>query len=151
MSDSVTPWTVARQALLTIGILQAWILEWVDMPSSRGSSQPKDQTQFSRTAHPECTKSESPEIHLEVFFNNLLGSVLYTAKFERHLYVCDSFFQILITGDNKACSFHCAALLKNLKLSTERWVSRCWYQSPAWDCDQRWSRNLASKAANCKN
>ena len=26
------------------GILQAWILEWVAMPSSRGSSQPRDQT-----------------------------------------------------------------------------------------------------------
>ena len=30
------------------GILQARILEWVAMPSSRGSSQPKDQTQASR-------------------------------------------------------------------------------------------------------
>ena len=26
------------------GILQAWILEWVAMPSSRGSSQPRDRT-----------------------------------------------------------------------------------------------------------
>ena len=31
------------------GILQARILEWVAMPSSRGSSQPKDQTQVSCT------------------------------------------------------------------------------------------------------
>ena len=30
------------------GTLQARILEWVAMPSSRGSSQPKDQTQASR-------------------------------------------------------------------------------------------------------
>ena len=29
------------------GILQARILEWVAMPSSRGSSQPGDRTQFS--------------------------------------------------------------------------------------------------------
>ena len=29
------------------GTLQARILEWVAMPSSRGSSQPKDQTPFS--------------------------------------------------------------------------------------------------------
>ena len=29
------------------GILQAIILEWVAMPSSRGSSQPRDQTQVS--------------------------------------------------------------------------------------------------------
>ena len=29
------------------GILQARILEWVAMPSSKGSSQPRDQTQVS--------------------------------------------------------------------------------------------------------
>ena len=33
----VTPWTVAHQAPLSTGILQARILEWVTMPSSRGS------------------------------------------------------------------------------------------------------------------
>ena len=46
----VTPWTVARQAPLSMEILQARILEWVGMPSSRGSSQPRDQTQVSHTA-----------------------------------------------------------------------------------------------------
>ena len=35
------PWTVAHQAPLCLGILQARILEWVSMPSSRGSSQPR--------------------------------------------------------------------------------------------------------------
>ena len=35
------------QAPLWMGILQAGILEWVSMPSSRGSSQPRDQTQVS--------------------------------------------------------------------------------------------------------
>ena len=34
-----TPWTVALQARLS-WILQARILEWVAMPSSRGSSDP---------------------------------------------------------------------------------------------------------------
>jgi len=38
-----TPWTVAYQAPLSIGILQARILEWVAMPSSRASSRPRDQ------------------------------------------------------------------------------------------------------------
>ena len=37
-----TPWTVACQAPLSMGILQARVLEWVAMPSSRGSSQPRD-------------------------------------------------------------------------------------------------------------
>ena len=38
-----TPWTVAYQAPLSIGILQARILEWVAMPSSRASSRPRHQ------------------------------------------------------------------------------------------------------------
>ena len=50
VSDSAPLWTVARQAPLSMGILQTRILEWVAMPSSRGSSQPKDQTQVSCTA-----------------------------------------------------------------------------------------------------
>ena len=39
-----TPWTVARQAPLSMGIFQARILEWVAMPSSRGSSKPRSPT-----------------------------------------------------------------------------------------------------------
>ena len=80
MSDSfATPWTLfslsgssvcgisqakilkvkEAQSCLTIcdpmdytvhGILQARILEWVSFPSSRGSSQPRDQTQVSHIA-----------------------------------------------------------------------------------------------------
>ena len=41
----VIPWTVARQAPLSMGILQAGLLEWVAMPFSRGSSQTRDWTQ----------------------------------------------------------------------------------------------------------
>ena len=37
--------TAARQAPPSMVILQARILEWVAMPSSRGSSQPRDWTQ----------------------------------------------------------------------------------------------------------
>ena len=46
----VTPWTAACQAALSMGILQARILEWVAMPSSMGSFQPRDQTQVSHIA-----------------------------------------------------------------------------------------------------
>ena len=46
----VTPRTVAHQAPLSEVILQARILEWVAMPSSRRFSQPRDQTQGSSTA-----------------------------------------------------------------------------------------------------
>ena len=40
-----TPWTVAHQAPLPMEFFQTRIPEWAAMPSSRGSSQPKDQTQ----------------------------------------------------------------------------------------------------------
>ena len=43
-----TLWTVAHQAPLSMGILQARILEWVAMPLSMGSSQPSDQTCVSK-------------------------------------------------------------------------------------------------------
>ena len=42
-----TPWTVACQAPQSMKILQTRMLEWVDLTSSRGSSQPRDQTQVS--------------------------------------------------------------------------------------------------------
>ena len=45
-----TPWIVAHQAPLSMGIFQERTLEWVAMPSSRGSSQPRDWTQVSRIA-----------------------------------------------------------------------------------------------------
>ena len=51
MSDSLpTPWCVAHKAPLYMGFLQARILEWAAMPSSRGSSQPGGQTQVSLIA-----------------------------------------------------------------------------------------------------
>ena len=43
----VTPWTVACLAPMSIGILQARIVEWVSMPSSWGPSWPRDLTYFS--------------------------------------------------------------------------------------------------------
>ena len=46
MSDSVRPHVL----YYVHGILQARILEWVAIPFSRGSSQPRDQTQVSRIA-----------------------------------------------------------------------------------------------------
>ena len=46
-SSFATPWTVFLEASSVHGIFQAIILEWVAMPSSRGSSWPKDWTGIS--------------------------------------------------------------------------------------------------------
>ena len=39
-----TLWTIARQAPLSMGFSGKWQLQWVAMPSSRGSSQPRDRS-----------------------------------------------------------------------------------------------------------
>ena len=44
------PWTVAHQVPLSAEILQAKAMDWVAMPSSRASSQPRDLTQVSHIA-----------------------------------------------------------------------------------------------------
>ena len=43
----VTLWTVAHQVSLSMGILQARILEWIALPPSKGSFQPRDQIRIS--------------------------------------------------------------------------------------------------------
>ena len=50
MSFLATPCTVAHEAPHPLGFFQARILEWIAMPSSRGSSQPRDRTQASHIA-----------------------------------------------------------------------------------------------------
>ena len=40
----VTPWTLTHQATLSLGIIQARILEWVAISFFRGSFQPRDRT-----------------------------------------------------------------------------------------------------------
>ena len=58
------------QDILSMGILQARILEWVAMPSSRGSSQPRDCTQVSCIAgglFPIRATREALNILLETF------------------------------------------------------------------------------------
>ena len=53
-----------RRVLLVHGILQARILEWVAIPFSSGSSQPRDRTQVSDTAGGSFTIWASREAHI---------------------------------------------------------------------------------------
>ena len=52
------------------GILQARILEWVAFPSSKGSSQPRDQTQVPRTAGRFSTSWATREAHVPLYVVN---------------------------------------------------------------------------------
>ena len=65
----VTPWNVAHQAPLSMEILQARILEWIAMPSSRGSSQPSDRTCISHTAGEFFTVWAAREAHISLFIS----------------------------------------------------------------------------------
>ena len=58
-----TPWTLAHQAPLPMGIYQARILEWVAMPSARWSSQPRDPTCVSCIAGKFCTTEPPGKPH----------------------------------------------------------------------------------------
>ena len=64
----MSPWTAARQAPLSMGIFQARIPEWFAMPSSRGSSQPRDQTQVSCIAGKFFTDLATCHICCNYFF-----------------------------------------------------------------------------------
>ena len=59
-----TPWIAAHQSPLSMGILQARILEWVAIPSSRGFSQPRDWVQVSHIASRFLTVWATREAHL---------------------------------------------------------------------------------------
>ena len=69
----VTPWTVARQAPLSMGILQARILEWVAMPSSVDLPNPG-------------TEPKSPTLQADFFFYHLShqGSLPFSTVFSIH-------------------------------------------------------------------
>ena len=67
-------WAVAHQAPSVHGILQARILEWVAMPSSRGSSQPMDQTHISYI---------SPALTVRLFTTASPGKPIYI-----YMYMC---------------------------------------------------------------
>ena len=90
VSDSVTTWTVAHQAPLSMGNLQARILEWVAMPFYRESSQPRssalqmDSLLLSHwEAHMLLTPHSKPGVDTEEgepdFFLQITGPFLFSA------------------------------------------------------------------------
>ena len=71
------PWTVARQAPLSMGILQARILEWVALPFSRGSSQTRDQTQVLHITGGFFTSWGIWETHILFYLWDIQSNSLY--------------------------------------------------------------------------
>ena len=70
-------------------ILQARILEWVAMPSSRGSFQPRDGTQVSCTAGGFFTIWATREVkHMGIYIKALENYLKYSVLM-KHFYYCD--------------------------------------------------------------
>ena len=73
----------ACQAPLSMRILQARILEWVAVPSSRGFSQPRDRTQVSRL-QTDSLPSEPPRKPIYVLSNSHLFSPVLLTTITMH-------------------------------------------------------------------
>ena len=104
----VTPWTVASQAPLPMVILQARILKWVAIHSSRGSFQLRDQTQVFCTAG-------------RFFTVELPGKLLEEAKKLHvlfHLEPSSSFLIVHIVN----MGFPRASDVKNMPMMKEAWI-----------------------------
>ena len=77
VSDSATPWTVAHQDSLSLGILQAKILEWVAIPFSRDLPSPGNEPR-SPALKADSLPSESPgkpRFSLVIYFIYSINSV----------------------------------------------------------------------------
>ena len=72
VSDSLWPMDCSPPGSAVHGILQARILEWVAMPSSRVSSQLSDQTEVSLIAGKFFTNWATREAQINYTLNNLV-------------------------------------------------------------------------------
>ena len=88
MSDSLDPMDCSPPGSSVHGILQARILEWVAMPSSRGSSPPRDQTCISCTAGEFFNHWATWEAQKEVMANKF-SSVQFSSVAQSCLTLCD--------------------------------------------------------------
>ena len=84
MSHFATPWTVAHQLPLSMGILQARILEWVAMPSSRDLPNPGIESR-SPSLQADSLLSEPPgkPMNTEVGSLSLLQGIFPTQELNR--------------------------------------------------------------------
>ena len=90
----VTPWTVARQPGSSVhGILQARILEWVAMPSSRGASQPGYRTCVSCVSCVSC-------IDRQILYPWGSGEALKKSYYPLHVYQPQSVGRFLFSKQN---------------------------------------------------
>ena len=111
----VTPWTVACQAPLSMGILQARILEWVAMPSSRGSSQPRDQTQVSGMAVRFFTIWAIRDAQVSLLFSQIIPPSSPRVQ-ESVFHICICFAVLNVGSSHHLSRFHMYSLIYGICL-----------------------------------
>ena len=119
-----TPWTVAHQAPLSMGVLRARILEWVAMPSSRGSSQPSNWTQVSCIAGRFLTIPNLYSMSLQLPFSCITVPGKTWRWLFPALYLLCSWFQVTLAGHEK-----CTASLSSLMLNKHHWFQVSHYHA----------------------
>ena len=122
MSNSLRP----HGPPLSMGILQARILQWVSMPLSRGSSQPRDRTQVSHIASGFFTSwamREAPKIYLYIYIYIFWSSMqLYLYIYSIYVWI---YFNIYLLTRNWSRNW------KSLDLS-EKWVCPIFKANPSY-------------------
>ena len=125
----VTLWTIARPGSSVHGILQARILEWVAMPSSRGSSWPRNEPaslmflaiagRFFTTSTTCKALSFSKEtlIHLEAFGYLTSFSIINTSTLCRHL---AKSYKLYLGGSKNCLTWVMAFTIKRRKGDTQK-------------------------------
>ena len=96
MSDSVTPWTVARQAHLSTRILRTRILEWVYMPSPPGDLPNPGIKPRSPTLQVNSLPSESPgkPIYIPYIYIYIYGIYIYIYT-HTHIYIFTYMYMLI--------------------------------------------------------
>ena len=139
------PMTIAHQAPLSMGILQARILEWVAMPSSRGSSQRRDRTR-SPALQVDSLPAEQPgkSHQVTVYFKqplegshaNFLPNAEMSSKtpLKDGNWAADGATIYLATIIARHCVIICSSLVaqsvENLPAMWETWVQSLGWEDP---------------------
>ena len=117
---SLTLWTIACQIPLSMGILQAGILEWIVMSSSRGPSPPKDQTQIyvscfdSQVLYHQHHLVSSQYVYVIEYFT----SIQFSSVALLYIFILDYFSQFYFLNQSHNFLTQCICLVTSQRTNT---------------------------------
>ena len=118
VSDSLWPHGLYSPLGSSIhGILQAWILEWVTIPFSRGSSWPRDQIWVSRVAGRVFTAWATRDALFVLTTYKTAENPVSPEQF--FTVICDAVFQAIVP------QFSLVQSLSRVRLFTTPWIAAC--------------------------